>query len=173
MGCFRLPIGLRRCCVGCFAIVLFTGTSVHTQLIYQQRDATTPPNPESFMTAAATATCVDGSGNAITDKSVPDGGFVTRYTTLRADAAATVNGACDWYYSDGTFYRTEVRNLVGVKVYQYPPTLLASSQMIHPNTSTQSMDSRVSGTTSGGISAGHSELGTYRYTFTTFAYSTN
>jgi len=73
----------------------------------------------------------------------------------------------------GRFIVRSCGTLRAVKVYQYPPTLLASFQNIYPYSSTQSMDSRVSGTTSGSVSASHSELGSYRYTFTTNAYSTN
>ena len=130
------------------ATLLFA-PNTQAQMTYRQRDATLP-DPEGFLTAASTAVCRDPNGTVVNDKSVPDGSFVKQFTMLRADAAATLTGACDWYYPDGTFYQTQLRTIVSAKVYQYPPTLLASSQNIWPYTSTQSMDSRVSGTTSGG-----------------------
>ncbi len=170
VSCGR-PEGLRTVW-SCLLAFLFATSSAYAQMIYQQRDVSTN-DPQPFLTAPSTASCVDGAGNAIADKSVPDGGFVKNFTTLRADASSTLTGACDWYYSDGTFYRTELRNIVGVQIYQYPPTLLTSGQTIYPYTPTQSIDSRISGTTSGSVSAGHSELGSYRYTFKTNVYSTN
>jgi hypothetical protein len=74
MCSFRRLKGLQFVCC-CLFVFLLGRTSADAQMVYQQRDVTTP-DPQGFLTAASTATCVDGTGNTIADKSVPDGGFV-------------------------------------------------------------------------------------------------
>jgi hypothetical protein len=73
VSCGR-PEGLRTVW-SCLLAFLFATTSAYAQMIYQQRDVSTN-DPQPFLTAPSTASCVDGAGNAIADKSVPDGGFV-------------------------------------------------------------------------------------------------
>lgn len=141
------------------------------QMTYQPRDANIP-DPEGFFTAPSTTVCRDPNGTLTSDKSVPDGGFVKQYTTVRIDTAATVQGACDWY-NGGVFYKTEMRNVSSVSVRQYPPTLLPWHQPVYTNGYSQSLDTRVPGTTSGPTSGSHSEIGSYLYTWKTFAMSTN
>jgi len=139
------------------------------------------PDPEGYITALRQkvnmpvdepTVCRDGKGVEIADHTLPDGGFIQQYSSLRTDTSASITGFCDGYIW-GDYWRTEERDISSVSLRAYPPTLLPTHQPVYPNTYTQSMDTRIDGTTSGPVTGVISERGVYRFTFLTHALSTS
>jgi hypothetical protein len=129
-----------------------------------------PLTVDGFMSATDATVCVEKNA-IVADTTLPDGSFITQNKTVRLDGKGDVSGKCDWYIF-GSLYQTQSRDIAKVVVGNQPPSLLASNRWIFPNASTQHLDSRIDGTTSGADSLAALERGTYTITFQSQALGT-
>jgi hypothetical protein len=154
-------------------VLILGGTSdqLYAQLTYQERGVSTPP-PTPIITIDPPYVCtIDGQA---ADSTLPDDTFLKLYTGTWVNVVGNVTGACDWYIG-GAFYTTETRYISSVLQTHYLPGAVNNGTVpYYPNSYTQSMDTRVAGTTSGPRYFSASGVsGRHLLEFQTAAYSTN
>jgi hypothetical protein len=131
-------------------------------------------DPEGFFTVPSPAVCRDETGNVTSDRTLPDGGYLKLGTDFRTDTAANVTGTCLVRTWDPLFemicrsWWTELVTLINVTLWTYPPTQPASYAFAPAPNGATSLDTR----TGQGFVGSLSEVGTYRFTFKSSAFST-